>query len=78
MTKTKKIVLPLFVALIALLSILALMGSTIKASVYADSIIYFSDEKYTESDVLINSDGSESNKNIQTFSIEEKFYKSMI
>lgn len=58
--------------MIMLLSAFALMGFTTNASVYADSKTYFSPEKYTESDALLNSDGSESYKNIQTFSNEVK------
>ena len=55
-----------------LLSAFALMGFTTNVSAYADSKAYFSDEKYTESDFLLCSDGSESYKNIQTFSNEVK------
>lgn len=72
MKKTKKVILSLLVAMIILLSAFALMGFTTNASVYADSKTYFSPEKYTESDALLNSDGSESYKNIQTFSNEVK------
>lgn len=72
MIKTKKVVLSLLVAMVMLLSAFALMGFTTNVSAYADSKAYFSDEKYTESDYLLCSDGSESYKNIQTFSNEVK------
>lgn len=58
--------------MVMLLSAFALMGFTTNVSAYADSKAYFSDEKYTESDFLLCSDGSESYKNIQTFSNEVK------
>lgn len=72
MIKTKKVVLSLLIAMVMLLSAFALMGFTTNVSAYADSKAYFSDEKYTESDFLLCSDGSESYKNIQTFSNEVK------
>ena len=60
MTKTKRFTLNLLIAIVMLLSAFALMGFTTNVSAYADSKTYFSDEKYTESDSLLNSDGSES------------------
>ena len=72
MTKIKKILLSLFVAMVMLLSAFALMGFTTNVSAYADSKTYFSNEKYTESDRLLNSDGSTSVKTIGTFSNEVK------
>lgn len=75
MTKSKKTILSLLIVIAMLLSAFALMGFTTNTSVYADSKTYFSSEKYTESDSLLNSDGSESYKNIQTFSNEVKAAK---
>lgn len=72
MTKTKKIVLSLLIAMVMLLSAFALMGFTTNVSAYADSKTYFSNEEYTESDRLLNSDGSTSVKTIGTFSNEVK------
>lgn len=72
MSKTKKILLSLFVAMVMLLSAFALMGFTTNVSAYADSKTYFSDEEYTESDRLLNSDGSTSLKTIGSFSDEVK------
>lgn len=72
MTKTKKVVLSLLIAAVMLLSAFALMGFTTNVSAYADSKTYFSNEEYTESDFLLQGDGSESYKNIQTFSSEVK------
>lgn len=72
MTKTKKVVLSLLIAVVMLLSAFALMGFTTNVSAYADSKTYYSNEEYTESDFLLQSDGSESYKNIQTFSSEVK------
>lgn len=72
MTKTKKIVLSLLIAAVMLLSAFALMGFTTNTTAYADSKTYFSNEEYTESDRLLNSDGSTSVKTIGTFSNEVK------
>ncbi len=71
LTMKKSLLYTLF-AMIILMSVFVFMGVTTNVSVYADSTKYLSDEKYTESDVLVNDDGSESNKNIQTFSNEVK------
>lgn len=74
MTKIKKFIIAFLIAIaiIMVLSAVAIMGLTSKVSAYADSNTYFSAEKYTESDNLLDSDGSESYKNIQTFSNEVK------
>lgn len=58
--------------MVMILSTFAFMAYTTNISAYANSKTYFSEEKYTESDALLNSDGSEAQKNIQTFSNEVK------
>lgn len=40
---------------------------------YAETETYFSAERYTDSDFLLNSDGSESNKTIADFAYEVKY-----
>ena len=72
MLKIKKILTTLIIAAATLLSVFAFMGLRQDVITYADSDTYLSDEIYTDSDALLNSDGDISYKNIQEFSAEVK------
>ena len=72
MSKTKKILVSMLVAIVMILSAFALMGfTTADATAYAESN-YFSDSDYTDSDNLLQANGKPSSKTIQTFSNEVK------
>ncbi|MDE6868539.1 MAG: hypothetical protein K2J83_05300 [Clostridia bacterium] len=70
MTKTKKFALSLFCIFALLISVFTMMGFT--TAYAATNSEYWSQEKYTDSDNLLQQDGSNSAKTIKDFSKEVK------
>ena len=72
MTRIKKFIVPVLCAVIMLFSAITIMGFVTEKTAYAETRKQLTVEDYTNSDKLLNSDGSESSKTIRTFAKEVK------
>ena len=71
MIRMKKILLPFLFTIAIVCGVFVFTGFA-NNSIALAATVYFSDDKYTESDNLLNNDGSESYFTIQEFALDVK------